>query len=329
MPSASELQAIREAAVLTEGAGHDILRVTGNDRVGFLQRISSGKVAGLEVGQGGPTLLLDVRGRVLAELRIFVRQRSIRIMVPSGQGQLVVDGLSRYAVMDDFQIGLESDSAALALLGPRAGTALAAVGVSVPPELMAAPPYTNREVAGQADAPLWLARVRAMGTDGLCLVAGRATREALVQALLANGIPRLSDEMGEALRILAMEPRQGAEITSDRFPVEVGLGGAIDHGKGCYVGQETIVRMRDRGNVRKRLVLLRLRDLVLPKAGAKLVAPGQPNAGVVTSSAQIPGETPVALAIVATAVPIGAAVDLHDEGGVHPAEIVSEAPPWG
>jgi hypothetical protein len=323
------LQSLREAAVLAEGSDHDILRATGNDRIGFLQRISSGRVAGLEVGQGGPTLLLDVRGRVLAELRVFVRTRSIRIVVPSGQGQLVVDGLSKYAIMDDFQIGLESESASLVLLGPRASAALTAVGVPVPPELLAAPLYANSEVASHTNAPVWLARGRASGVDGLCLVAARATRETLVQALLANGVPCLPHEVGEALRILALEPKQGAEITPDRFPVEVGLGGAIDHGKGCYVGQETIVRMRDRGNVRKRLVLLRLRDTSLPKSGDRLVAPGQPNAGLVTSTGCLPGEAPVALAIAAAAIPVGALVEIQDEGGLHPAEIVREAPPWG
>jgi tRNA-modifying protein YgfZ len=107
------------------------------------------------------------------------------------------------------------------------------------------------------------------------------------------------------------------------------LGGAIDHGKGCYVGQETIVRMRDRGIVRKRLVLLRLGGEAVPEAGDKVVAEGQPAAGQVTSAARLPGEPLSALAIVANAVPVGATVCIQHAGSELPAEVAAESPPWG
>lgn len=328
MPSSVELQSLREAAVLREG-GHDILRATGNDRIGFLQRITSGTVTGLEVGRGTETLLLDVRGRVLAHLLLFVRTRSVRIIVPAGQGESVAGGLSKYAIMDDFQIVPESDLASLAVLGPKAAPALVAAGVAVPDGLAEAPLYSHAEVAHATHGPLWVAHGRACGAEGLCVVGSRAARDAIARALRAGGVPLLPDDVAEALRISAMEPKQGAELTPERFPVEVGLGGAIDHGKGCYVGQETIVRMRDRGNVRKRLVLLRLSGAEPPMPGDKLVAPGQPNAGLVTSAAALPGEPPLALAIAASAVAVGTTLEIQSAGRTLAAEIVREVPPWG
>jgi folate-binding protein YgfZ len=329
MSGTSELEALRESAVFIDGEGHDVLRATGNDRVGFLHRITSGKVAGVEVGQGSRTLLLDVRGHVLASLLVFVHAKSLRLLVPGRQGAEVAAGLAKFAIMDDFQIAPEAELASLAVLGPKAGLALSGVGVPAAPSLLAAPLFAHEEVTSDTSGPLWIAHGRKCGADGLCVVTTRASRDALVAALRAGGTVRLPAELVEAARITALEPAPGYEITPERFPVEVGLGAAIDHTKGCYVGQETIVRMRDRGTVRKRLVLLRSSESDLPTAGDKIAAEGHPSAGQITSAARLPGERPVALAMLTNTVPVGAAVAIQHAGAELPAEVAAESPPWG
>jgi folate-binding protein YgfZ len=231
--------------------------------------------------------------------------------------------------MDDFQIAVEPELATLAVLGPKASAALTTAGVAIPAGLAEAPLYSHAEIASDTHGPLWVAHGRACGADGVCLVATTSARTAIVEALRAGGIPTIPGDVAEALRIAALEPKLGNEISPDRFPVEIGLGAAIDHTKGCYVGQETIVRMRDRGNIRKRLVLLRLAASELPKSGDKISAEGQPAAGVLTSVGGLPGEPPVALGIVAMAVPVGGKVAVQREGGPVSAEIVGEVPPWG
>jgi folate-binding protein YgfZ len=329
MADMTSLQSLREAAVFVDGAGHDVLRATGNDRVTFLHRITSGTIAGKAVGQGSRTLLLDVKGRVLASLLVFVRPKSLRLLVAGGQGADLAAGLAKYAIMDDFQIVPEAEVATLAILGPRAAAALADVSVPVPPTMLESPLFDHLDVTSEAFGPLWIAHGRACGTDGLCVVASRSAREALVAALLAKGTPRLEPGIAEALRISALEPKPGSEVLPERFPVEVGLGAAIDHGKGCYVGQETIVRMRDRGIIRKRLVLLRLSSENLPAPGDKVSTAEQPAAGQVTSVGGLPGELPVALAIVASAVPVGATLQIQHAEARLAAQVVAESVPWG
>ena len=329
MAEATDLQALRESAVVLDGGGHDVLRATGNDRITFLHRITSGTVAGKAPGQGSRTLLLDVRGRVLASFLTFVRVKSVRLIVPGGQGSEIATGLAKFAVMDDFQIAPEVDLATLAVLGPQAAGALVKVGVAVPATLLESPLFTHVDVTSEAHGSLWIAHGRACGKDGLCVVASRSVREALAEALVGTGTPRLGPDIVEALRISAMEPKLGGEITPDRFPVEIGLGSAIDHGKGCYVGQETIVRMRDRGIIRKRLVLLRLADADVPSHGDKIAAEALPTAGQITSAGCLPGDRPVALAIVASAIPVGSAVRIQHGAAHLTAEVVAESPPWG
>jgi folate-binding protein YgfZ len=329
MSALDELSSLREGAILSDGDGHDVLRATGSDRVSFLHRITSGKVAGVEEGQGGRSLLLDVRGHVLASLLVFVRGKSVRLIVPSGQGAEVAAALSKFAVMDDFQVEPEAEVVSFAILGPQAGAALGGVGVPVSRELIEAPLFAHQDVASLAFGPLWLARGRRCGSEGLCVVASRAGRQALVEALRAAGMMRLSPDIAEAARIAALEPAPGKEVTPERFPVEVGLGAAIDHTKGCYVGQETIVRMRDRGTIRKRLALLRLAGDESASPGDKVAAEGQPAAGQVTSAGCLPRERPVALAILPCAAAVGATVQIQHAGVELAAEVAAESPPWG
>ena len=57
-------------------------------------------------------------------------------------------------------------------------------------------------------------------------------------------------------RIENMIPHQGYEITSSVHPLACGLGHLVHESKGCYIGQEILVRMRSRGRQGKKLVCL-------------------------------------------------------------------------
>src|SRR4029077_20401010 len=89
------------------------------------------------------------------------------------------------------------------------------------------------------------------------------------------------------------------------FPMEVGLVGAIDYAKGCYLGQEPIVRLRDRGHINWRLVQLDVAGAVDPAAGDALESDVKPRAGKITSVSRFAGGRGVALAMLHVSVPVG------------------------
>ena len=131
-------------------------------------------------------------------------------------------------------------------------------------------------------------------------------------------MPRWIPLQAEVLRIRAGEPRFGAEITADYFPMEVGLSGAIDYTKGCYLGQEPIVRIRDRGHLNWRLVTL-VADAPGPVAvGDRLEADIKPKAGRITSVAALPGQPAVALGMLHVSVPVGTPVRIKPGGRGRP-----------
>lgn len=317
-----DLQSLREGTVRVDLGGIAVLRASGADRIGFLQRLTSGSVQPTQMGQSCRSLFLDNKAHILGDLRISVRKDDLRLTSVGGDGQALVAGLSRYAIMDDFALVAESDLQSIALYGPGSAQALKAVGVSWTAELASDGAHADAESPWGA---LWLLCHHGLGTSGLWTLASASTATALDTAL--QNVPVLEREVAEAARILAGEPKAGAEITPDVFPMEVGLSSALDNKKGCYLGQETIVRVRDRGLVRKRLVTLRLRDDLMPSPGATLVFADK-DAGHVTSVGRLPGESPVALALLSTNAPVGAQVQIRQGEQSLPAEVIFERPPW-
>ncbi len=105
--------------------------------------------------------------------------------------------------------------------------------------------------------------------------------------LLAGGAVEGSDALRTLLRMERGRPEFGVEIDRDTLPPEAGLDPrAIDHGKGCYTGQEVIVRIRDRGRVNRKLRGLLLGEGPLPEVGEEIWVEGRDrSAGEVRSVA--------------------------------------------
>jgi folate-binding protein YgfZ len=281
----------------------ELVVATGVDRIRFLHGLVTGNVAGTEPGRGCRAALLTPKGQVVNDLRLFVRADDVRILVDAGQAAPLATALARYAIMDDFAAAPVPEFSLFSLLGPAAPARLAAAGVDVG-ALATAPPLAHAEVG-----PFWIARVREFGAEGFW-VGGPPADVASLRERLAADVPELDATAAEAARIDALEPRFGAEITADYFPMEVGLAGAIDYTKGCYLGQEPIVRVRDRGHINWRLVGLDVAGADDPHPGDALTSEVKPKAGRVTSAGRLPDGRGVALAMAHVSLPVGATVHI-------------------
>jgi folate-binding protein YgfZ len=319
-----DLTLLAQQAVLAPDAGRELIIATGADRVRFLHGLVTSDVAGTPPGRGCRAALLTPKGQVVADMRICVRPDDIRIVVDRGQAQTVAGALSRYAIMDDFTAAPVPGFAFLSILGPAAAQRLGAAGVDVG-TLANAP---SRELAHAEVGELWALRTRELGTDGFWIGGPAAAIGALRERLQAAGVPELEGAVAEAARIDALEPRFGVEITADYFPMEVGLAETIDERKGCYLGQEPIVRIRDRGHINWRLVVLDVDGAADPNAGDRVETDAKPKAGRVTSAARLPDGRAVALAMAHVSVPVGAAIRIRgaDDRPAIEAHVRAEVP---
>jgi tRNA-modifying protein YgfZ len=86
----------------------------------------------------------------------------------------------------------------------------------------------------------------------------------------------IDSERLEVLRIEAAVPKWGVDMDETTIPNEAGLEArAISYGKGCYIGQETIARIKTYGHVNRRLVQIALAGESVPACGDKLFVDGR------------------------------------------------------
>ena len=134
----------------------------------------------------------------------------------------------------------------------------------------------------------------------------------------AEGAVPLTDPSLEVLRVEKGRPAFGRDMDDDTIPLEAGIQGrAIDNEKGCYTGQEVVIRIRDRGHVNKELRGLLLGDNPIPRRGTELFqAEREKSVGWVTSAVPSPalGQT-IALGYLRRSVEVGGLVRVGDPQG--------------
>ena len=125
-------------------------------------------------------------------------------------------------------------------------------------------PSGSSPLAAYASRRLSIAGVEAVavgnddfGVPAIDLFVPSGSLPAIVATLTAAGVSSVDDDLGDVLRIEAGTPAFGVDMTHETIPLEAGIEDrAISLTKGCYVGQEVIIRVlhRGQGRVARRLV---------------------------------------------------------------------------
>lgn len=105
----------------------------------------------------------------------------------------------------------------------------------------------------------------------------------LRERLRASGLVEADAEDLEAWRIRRGQPRMGVDFGPDALPAEAGLEDTIDFSKGCFLGQESVAKVRNLGHPPR--VLLHVRSGAPIIRGAPVVA-GAAVVGEVTSAVE-------------------------------------------
>jgi folate-binding protein YgfZ len=137
-----------------------------------------------------------------------------------------------------------------------------------------------------------VARVDQLGVPGFCVYVEATRALDLEAALHKAGAAAADGQALEAARVEVGYPLFGIDMTDDTIPLEAGIEQrAISFTKGCYVGQEVVIRVLHRGHGRVARRLVRLSTAAAPPArGARLLA-GDRDVGFVTSAAPSPTGT--------------------------------------
>jgi folate-binding protein YgfZ len=263
---------------------------------------------------------------MVTDLHVLESGEMILLDVPADLGESTLQRLDQFLFSEDVQLSSLQDSLrAVSIHGPRAAALIESVTAGLT-GVAAWAEYRNGRATFR-DAPVVVARVDQLGVPGFMLFAAPADAERLTEALARAGAVMLSSQSIEAARIESGTPIFGVDMTTDTIPLEAGIEPrAISFTKGCYVGQEIIIRVMHRGHgrVARKLVTLRIEGEP-PGAGAPISADGK-AIGHVTSSASSPRFGTVALGYVhRDYVAPGTRVDVAT-GGRSAAATVSDRP---
>ena len=140
-------------------------------------------------------------------------------------------------------------------------------------------------VATTDDGAIVWTQAMAVGLAGRHAYLSPARAAGLEESLSHGGATPLDDETARVLRVEAGVPEFLVDMGEDTIPLEAGLDHTLSQTKGCYVGQEIIVRIRDRahGRVARHLVGLLPDNQNVPPAGQAVTSEGR-QAGRLTSA---------------------------------------------
>lgn len=250
-----------ELDALIHGAGaYDLgyrsqIRVTGDDRMRWLNGMLTNNVQGLSEGEGSYNFVLNAQGRIQGDCEAYRLDQDLLLTSERSQIPALLAHFDRFIIMDDVLTeDLSATRTALGLTGPKSTSILESLGVRLP--VAAGAPWV-REVQIR-DVPVQLTGGISPTVPTFEIWCANEHVSTLWDALTTAGATACGWSAVEALRVLTGVPRYGIDILDRDLPQETSQMRALHFSKGCYLGQEIVERIRSRGNVHRRLAVVTL-----------------------------------------------------------------------
>jgi aminomethyltransferase len=287
-------RAVRNGAGVVE-MGYGVVLVEGPDRHEFVDNAVTNRVPTAE-GEGGYALLLDPQGRVETDMYLYEAGERLLLFVPPARVEQLVEDWAGKTFIQDVEVGdASAEFGVFGVHGPKSTEKLASVlhDASVPEEPLS---FVR---GATADAGITVVASDApTGEEGYEVVCAADDAADVFDSLVTRGLNAapFGYRTWETLTLEAGTPLFDTEIAG-RLPNVVGLRSALDFEKGCYVGQEVVSKVENRGRPSRRLI--GLRPEAVPDPGTAVRAGNGSEVGEVTRAADCPSlDGPAALAFV-------------------------------
>jgi tRNA-modifying protein YgfZ len=304
IPAASlqSYQSARRHAAAIDRSDRGRIVVSGADRAAYLQGLLTNDITALEAGGGCYAAYLTSQGRMIADLFLYELGDLLLVTMERAVKDTVLAKLDQFIFSEDVQLGDVTDTfAQVAIVGPEAAAVVTHIVDGPDADTLTAMAEHGNARTTFGGQPAIVTRVMDTGEPGFDVFVERALSGRFNDALSARGIPMLDAETADVLRIEAGVPRFLRDMDDETIPLEAGITDrAISLTKGCYVGQEVIIRVLHRGHGRvvRKLVGVVLEGREAPPAGAAIMVEAR-EIGRITSSAVSPAlGKPIALGYV-------------------------------
>ena len=315
-----EHSAVRTFAGMFDVSHMGEVEVEGPGALDFLQLVLSNDVAAVELAGAQYSCLCGEGGGVIDDLFAY-RLADERYLLVTNSANHATDltWLGRWSRGYDVAVRDVADRyAMLAVQGPHARAIVAAtLNVDLPPRMRVA-------AIRAGGRPALACGTGYTGEDGVELLLDPEAAPAVWTQLLDAGVVPCGLGARDTLRLEVCFPLHGNDLSTERNPIEAGLGWCCAAKPAGFLGSDAIAAARAAGPPEK-LAPLRIEGAGIPRQGNPVLAGGE-QAGVVTSGTFSPSlEVGIGMAYVRAALAEpGTEVEIDVRGKNRPARIASK-----
>lgn len=259
------------------------IRVSGSEAVLFLNGLITNDMKTLEDQRWMPAVFPNVQGRLIAAVRVIRLDGNSGFLLDTEAQthQVLLKTIERFTMAGDFKVNdVSSETSMLTVQGREAKEVIEAlIGTSV-----ADIPHDGVFETNWNNISTTVIRASHTGEDGFDLIFQRDAKTAIIDELTTSGATLVSEETFEVLRIEAGVGRFGQDMDETNVVIEANLDDAISFTKGCYIGQEIIIRIKHRGHVAKKLTGLGFENSEIATPGALIKSSEGKDIGRITSA---------------------------------------------
>lgn len=307
---AAEYEALRTRAAMFDRSHRGRVQVFGERAAEMVAGLVTNDVTGLAPGQGCYAAALTAKGKIVADVRVFVEEASVLTDAPPRAADAWSAMVKKYV---NPRLAPHADATTtlrdIGIFGPNARHVMSAISGVPAPALTALAPYAHVTVDLDGARAI-VASVPDLGVEGFELMLPSESFPTLWQRAVDAGATPAGLEAWEIARIEAGRPEWGIEIDDSTIPQEANFDElhAISYTKGCYVGQETVARVHFRGHVNKHLRGVHVEGVEPVPRGATLHDDAGTQVGDVRSAVRSPVLGGIGLAMIRREVEPGASL---------------------
>jgi len=309
----SEFDRLREDCALIDLPEVSRLKLTGEDRKGWLQGQATNNLRSMDHGASSAFCLCEPTGQIVSVCELWSVADEFLLTLPSASLEAFMARVEQMVVLEDVSaLDVSQEYRLVSIQGPRATSELSRL-VSLP--------SLDGGMSSFQGIDVYVLRSNRTGMGGWDVWVPASAGEAIEK--LCAPFSRVGQEAYEIARIESGSPRFGIDYTGKTLPPELGSAFEARHvsyTKGCYTGQEVLMRMHSRGHANRAWVGLLAEGPLA--SGANVSHPARSDAGVVTSAAFSPDYGHIGAAMLRTEVVADReSVTVHTPTGPIKAEI--------
>lgn len=260
----AEHRAVREHAGIFDVSHMGEFEVTGPDRNGFVNRITTNDVGALEPGQVQYSCFLNGHGGIIDDCTVYRFEDKLMLVVNAANIEKDWNHLVAQKQGNVRLRNISSEVGLLAVQGPRAEavlqgateTSLAGIG------------YYRFDVGRVAGRGCFISRTGYTGEDGFELYCRGSDAPAIWESLSApGGAHPIGLGARDTLRLEVGYALYGNDIDDSTTPLEAGLGWITKLEKGAPFIGDTAVKVQKIAGVSRKLVGFRMTGRAIPRHG--------------------------------------------------------------